>query len=489
MTNEENRGNIILITIDSLRADHLSCYGYERETSPNIDKFAERGSLFKQAIANGNHTRITFPVIFSSTYFFSYRFLEKREEGFSNRLFDDRPYLPEILKRNGYKTAGFNSNPFLTERFGYDRGFDVLYDPLEKEKKTGEEKFVKSFVRNHLDPNSSLFRFLKFFYNRFSSKDVKLPYARSWEITKNALSWIGNNCDSPFFIWLHYMDVHHPYLPPKEHLMQFSDKFIPAREAITLHTKMLKKPDSISNNDIKKLIDLYDGCINYLDHWIGNFLDALEDMDLLGNSLVILTADHGDAFGEHGDFGHGEIRANLYDEIVRVPLIIQTSKSKENKIENQVNLLDIAPTILDFSSIPEPSEMMGNSLLGTLAGNYKGRAVFSESLDIGEGRAYLDEKHFGGGSKNETNLIKRKGIISCRTENWKYIHRMNAPCELYNLKMDPNEKRNLIDEQKEIAEKFKFKVLQHIVTTKKIVVDEKERIGEKIKELRRLGKI
>lgn len=484
----EERGNVILITIDSLRDDHLSCYGYEKETSPNIDKLAERGILFKQAISNGGHTRNAFPALFTSTYFFSYKFLKKTKEGFTIHLFDDRPYLPEILKRNGYKTAGFHSNPFLTNRYGYGRGFDVLYDPLEKKNDTGKGNYIKSFVRNHLEPNGLPFRLLKLIHNRLTSKDAEPPFTRGEEITKNALFWISNNKNSPFFVWVHYMDVHHPYLPPKKHLMKFSDNVIPAREARTLHTKMLKNPDSISNTDIKKLIDLYDGSINYADYCIGNFLSTIEDMNVLDNSLIILTADHGDAFGEHGEFGHGERKANLYDEIIHIPLIIQTLKVKENTIvERQADLLDIAPTILDFLSIQKPSEMEGNSLLGTLIGKYKKQAIFSESLDLrGGGSAYLDEKHFGGGYKNEFNLIKRKGTISCRTENWKYIHSVNVPCELYNLQTDPKEKKNIIDEQVEKAEEFKSKILQHIAMDEKIMEKLKERskIKNKIKELK-----
>ena len=168
----KNKKNVILITIDSLRADHLSCYGYERGTSPNIDRLAEQGIIFKQAISNGGHTRIAFPSLFTSTYFFSGKFLEKTREGFIIRLFDDRPYLPEILKMNGYKTAGFHSNPFLTERFGYAKGFDILYDPLQRRKIIIESR-IKSFARKYLQSNSLLYRLFGLLYNRFFFRNVK----------------------------------------------------------------------------------------------------------------------------------------------------------------------------------------------------------------------------------------------------------------------------------------------------------------------------
>jgi arylsulfatase A-like enzyme len=485
-------GNIILITIDSLRPDHLSCYGYEKETSPNIDGLAERGILFGQALSNGGHTRIAFPVLFSSTYFFSYRFLEKRSQGFTTYLCGDRPYLPEILKKYGYKTAGFHSNPFLTQRYGYGRGFDILYDPLEKENKTSK-KNIRSFVQRHLKPDSPFYKVLKLIYNKFVSRDVTLPFARGEEITRNALSWIKNNMGFPFFIWLHYMDVHHPYIPPKKHLSKVSNSIISMKEAKTLHTKMLKKPDSMTNNDLRKLIDLYNGCINYVDFWIGNFLYVLENMNLLDNSLIILTADHGEAFGEHGDFGHGEIKANLYDEVIRIPLIIQTPEGKRRIVGHQVDLLDIAPTILDFSLIRKPNEMMGQSLLSALSGKYRKRASFSESLDLRAGGSpYLDEKHFGKDPKNEVTLIKKRGIVSYRTEDWKYIHKIDGSCELYNLKTDPREKKNLINKEKEKADRFKSEVLKHIngcIQLLRTLELEKQKIRDRIRKLRRIKRI
>ncbi|MHA1665397.1 MAG: sulfatase [Candidatus Njordarchaeales archaeon] len=469
--------NVILITVDSLRADHLSCYGYEKETSPNMDKIAESGILFKQAISNGGHTRIAFPTILTSTYFFSHRFLKRMNNGFTIYLSDDRPYLPEILKRNGYKTAGFHSNPFLTKRYGYNRGFDMLLDPLEKS--IGTKKNIRSFVQNHLNPDGLLYRSLKIVFNRF--RHVEPPFAGGEEITKSALSWVKNNRGSPFFLWVHYMDVHHPYLPPKNHLMKFSDKIITSRESITLHTKMLKNSASLSHIDIKNLISLYDGCINYVDYWIGELLNALEGMDVR-DSLIILTADHGDAFGEHGEFGHGERSGNLYEEIMRIPLIISAPTLKGSEIHDQVSLLDVAPTILDFLSIQKPDSMQGKSLL-TYNNKDKGDGTFAETLNIGA-QPYIN-------TKGELNLIKRRGVIAYRTENWKYIHNENMDDELYNLRTDPKEKKNIINEQVEKAEEYKSEILQHLARVEKNMrkVSEKEKINKKIKELKRLNKI
>jgi len=476
--------NVILITVDSLRADHLSCYGYEKETSPNIDRFAKGGVLFKQAISNGGHTRIAFPTILTSTYFFSHRFLKRINKRPTIYLFGDRPYLPDILKRNGYKTAGFHSNPFLTKRYGYSRGFDILLDPLEES--NGTNKSIIPFVQNHLNPHGLVYRSFSLVYRSFSLvfnrfRHVDLPFVRGEEITKNAISWIKNNKDAPFFVWTHYMDVHHPYLPPKEHLIKFSDKVITPREAITLHAKMLKNPDLISDTDIKNLINLYDGCINYVDYWIGKFLAAIEDIGASDNSLIILTADHGDAFGEHRKFAHGERGTNLYEEIIRVPLIISAPNLKEDEISDQVSLLDISPTILDFLSVQKPESMQGESLLAH--NNKKEGGVFAETLAV-ESRPYID-------AKGELDLIKRVGAVAYRTGTWKYIYNMNGFSELYNLKKDPDEKENIVNKEVETAEKYKSKILQHLAKIEKTMkkASEEKKINKKVKELKSIGKI
>jgi len=483
--------NVILITIDSLRADHLSCYGYQRKTSPNINKFAEKGILFKQAISNGGHTRIAFPTLFTSTYFFSHRFLKKTNDGFIIHLFDDRPYLPEILKKNGYKTAGFHSNPFLTERYGYGRGFDVLYDLFEK-KVTKKESKLKSFVQNHLRHNGPTYKLIKFTYklikftaSKFISKakEIGLPFARAEAITKNAFSWIKNNKNSAFFVWIHYMDVHHPYVPPEKHLIKFSDKTISQKEINILHNKMLNEPNSISNTDIKNLINLYDACINYVDYWIGKFLTALEAIGLLDNSLIILTADHGDSFGEHGEFGHGERSANLYDEIIRIPLIISAPNIRKGEIYDQVSLLDIAPTVLDFLSIQKPNSMWGESLLSRNL--QKKNGVFVETLSVGA-QAYININLSENVIKEESNLIRMKGVIAYRTKSWKYIYKMDGVHELYNLKIDPKERKNIVNEHVEKAEELKLRILQHLAIEEKIreKLKMRNKIRNKIKALK-----
>lgn len=473
--------NCILITIDSLRADYLCCYGYERETSPNIDQLADEGILCNQAISNGGHTRIAFPAIFTSTYLFSKKFLEKTSNGYIIRLFDDRPYLPEILKYNRYKTAGFHSNPFLTKRYGYGRGFDVLFDPFEeKERNYGSKgSIIEHSIQSYF--KSKFCRLFKLIHHRFSP--IR-PFARSEQITKYALSWIKNNKDNPFFVWIHYMDVHHPYLPPKKYLMKFSSKYISSREAINLHYKMLKNPESLSEYDIKKLINLYEGCIRYTDDWVGKLLNEIDYIGLLDKTLIILTSDHGDSLGEHGNFGHGERSVNLYDEVIRVPLIIKVPEMVGKQINNQVELLDISPTILDFLSIKVPNTMVGKSILNK---NYDGKdIVFSQSLDVGA-NAYIDQKAFTDNLENEFDLIKIRGVISCRTKHWKYIYWMNGHEELYNLQKDPREENNLILAEPEIAEKLKSKILEHLKLVKTNF--EEDRLRAKVKQLRLSGKI
>jgi arylsulfatase A-like enzyme len=162
-------------------------------------------------------------------------------------------------------------------------------------------------------------------------------------------------------------------------------------------------------------------------------------MNLLDNSLVILTADYREALGNKGVF-EWRNKANWYDEVIRVPLMIKPEGEKKHGGGNQVDLLDIAPTILDFPFIHKPNELAGQSLFSALNGRYKKRAVLSKSLDLRSGSAYLDEKHFGNNPKKRLILQKEGGIISYRTENWRYIHKIGGLYELYDrLKNDPHQ--------------------------------------------------
>jgi arylsulfatase A-like enzyme len=236
-----------------------------------------------------------------------------------------------------------------------------------------------------------------------------------------------------------------------------------------LGRKILCKED-ISNAELNQLIELYDGGIKYVDHSIKCLLDDLKDLMLLEDTIIIITADHGDEFKEHGDFLHVETK--LYDELIHIPLIIYNSGHCAT-INETVSHIDIAPTIMEMLNLPKVKTFKGNSLISILNGEERS-GVISEGI----------------GSQSIGSDLKL--IISYRTKKWKYIlNKMKDENELYNLEENPNEVENLKDVKKDIAESLNSIILEYILHQKKLVATDvkKEKMIGKIKKLKKGKKI
>ena len=437
--------NAILLTIDCLRADHLSCLGYHRETTPQLDRIAKRGILFLQAISNGNSTPTAFRPLLTSTPLSMYN-----DDKYLSRY---RVTIQEALKRNGFTTAAFHSNPYLSSYFGYSRGFDTFVGISDIKKdiliEGIKERGVKSLYYEFLFRlRLTSFRLKKLY--KFSKGE---PFARACTLNEMATSWIEKQ-DKNFFVWIHYMDVHTPYVPPKEYLRLFtgSPPGILGELILYLKTKFERRKDleMITEEDLKLLIDLYDAEIRYVDAQIGLFLENLREMGVLDETLIIITADHGEEFCEHGTFGHAKF--HLYDELLHIPLIIYAPAwNKRKVIEEQVELMSIAPTIADILGLSEEKKhFMGKSLVPLIE-------------DTEEGSEYV---------VSEASRSK----ISYREPEWKCIFDCeNGKIELYNLQNDPKERENIAQKEKEKVREFQQKLLKY----KKLV--EEERIKRKIK--------
>lgn len=476
--------NTILITIDSLRQDHLSCLGYHRNTTPNLDKMADDGILFTNAIACGPDTPSSIAPLLTSTYVLlplvAYGGLDELKAGVAdepdklkNRLkefemigamtfeiYNNKTTISEILKKNGYNTAAFHSNPFLSGHSNLGKDFDFFYDSFSN---LGGSRKYKIKIRKMLEKNIRLFSSIKYLYNKICSDNT--PYDRAETINKKAIAWLKDH-NNNFFVWIHYMDVHFPYKPLKKFQHHFRSSPMCNLEMSNLNYKLTHKPEEISEDEVHDVIDLYDAEIKCVDHAIKSLLDKLDAMDILDDTLIIVTADHGDEFRDHGDFIHN---AKLYDELIRVPLIIYNSAYKNIKVDDTVSLLDISPTILDFFGIALPESFQGKSLIPLIQGTRASSGVISESL--------------GKGKLN----------ISYRTNDWKYImDDTTIKSELYNLKNDPKETINLNEGAGEKALEFKLKIREHI--SKQETVDtklkgRKEFAIKKIRMLKKHGKI
>jgi len=315
------KSNIVLLTIDCLRPDHLSLYGYHRKTSPNIDNLAKEGVAFRQAISNGAGTSTGFPPLLTSNYSLIHPYIElekgKRSSG-TFYLSDQKPTLAQVLREKGYSTLSFLSNPFISSFFNYDKGFEIFEDFLQLKINTTVDK-INRMLRSR--EQTVTYRLFKDLYLAYSELRGHMPYERSDTINENAIESL-KAVSKPFFLWLHYMDVHEPYHPRMKGLFQNLEAVYLNREVRRLmQTQMARRLslDDVSRQKLEKILDLYDKAIMYADKNFGDLVHSLEKFDLsIDNTLFIITADHGEEFIEHGRFGHGY----LYDETIRVPLIL-----------------------------------------------------------------------------------------------------------------------------------------------------------------------
>lgn len=427
--------NICLITIDSLRADHLGCYGYHRNTSPNIDKLAKKGIIFKNAFTTNTATLGSFFSIFTSKYPFI-GYTDSKPINEYNISFVER------LVKNGYNTAGFHSNPHLLRNMGFSKGYKKYYDFLDTNSNNIENKKPKNKKNRIFDiikRNKILKKSLKKVFGPSLKRNY--GYEHAFDLNQKIFNWIEDNKRDNIFLWIHYMDVHMPYVPEMKYLERIGINYsISTKEMWKLRDKMYYFPESkkISEGDRQKLIDLYDAEIRYTDEAIGKLIRKFESLDLLNDLFLIITADHGEEFLEHGSFGHS---ANLYEEVMKIPLIIYGLKNLTGKpIETNVNHLDIAPTIANISNISTENFLGENPFDYIKEENLK-RYVLAEDL------------HFG----------KKKKLRVVRTKDFKYIwDEFNDTHEIYNLKKDPKEQTNLVDNHKDIPQRLKKILDNHI---------------------------
>lgn len=441
--------NGILITIDCLRADHVGYMGYERSTTPNLDDLAENGFLFKQAIAQGDKTATSVPALLTSTYplmFDGYKKISK-----------PRKMISEVLKEKGYATAAIHSNPHLSKYYHYDRGFDYFEDFLvsriHEESDEASAKKMGSKIKDQikdlakeLHEKSRLFQKIRRTkFGNFLEKMMgweNVPEAQ--KINSKALEWIKKQREDNFFLWMHYMDMHMPLKPPLSFLKEFS----PSLERLD-STGLKKKIEGgrLPPEEFKNWMDLYDAAIRYVDSAIGKILDRLKELGLWDETLVIVTADHGEEHLDHGRTGH--ISGTLYEEMIHVPLIVRDSELDYNEIETPVELMDVAPTILDLLDMKTPKEFVGRSLISINREKVSGeKFVFSEyaeSMEEGKIRPPKDKK------------------TACRGKDWKLIYDWEeGKHELYNLSQDPSESNNLYNENEKKSKEFEERIRNHI---------------------------
>jgi len=378
--------NVILLTIDACRKDALGCYGNKGGLTPFIDSLQNRCLKFTNGQAIGPYTQASFPGILTSSYYLEY--------GKPKGLSPNRTLISEPLKEAGIVTAAFHSNPYLSGFFGWDRGWDVFYDSIEEE------------------------------------VDEKIPYIRGNVINDKVAEWLSSYSRGggykPFFLWLHYMDIHEPYVPERKFVEMVDPSItIGQDEMYSLFENTLLKRDTSDPAKISILRRLYDIHVREVDTYVQEFFGTLEKLGILKDTIVIITSDHGDEFGEHGGLSHDD---KMYSELIDVPLLIYDPTKDTGEIcDTVVSNIDLPPTIIHLFGLELVEAFVGHSLLPL--DNYPGNGVFGEAMD----------QHSQRGGDIE------KDIYFYREGDLKIIYRANRDSwEIYDLRADPSELNNIV---------------------------------------------
>jgi arylsulfatase A-like enzyme len=339
-----NLPDIVFVSIDSLRFDHLGCYGYARQTSPTIDKMAAEGAKFSNAISTTSWTLPSHAAMFTGLYDSSHGVISTR-----THLGENFVTLAESLKDAGYRTAGFYGGPYLHPTFGLDQGFDTYRSCMSRVPKTPDTDSRKDIS----DETNA----------RVKSAHVDVTGPRT---TEEVSRWLEGAGGAPFFLFLHLWDVHYDYIPPDRYIKMFDPDYRGTMTGRILDDDATLSPD-IPARDLQHLIALYDGEIRFTDDTLRNIFELLDRRGRFAEALIVITADHGEEFFDHGGIGHGK---TLFDEMIRVPLIIRWPGQIPAglEIEDQVRLVDLMPTLLALAGAPKPTESQGRDVSPLLRG-------------------------------------------------------------------------------------------------------------------------
>jgi arylsulfatase A-like enzyme len=410
--------NIVLITMDTVRADHLSTYGYGRNTTPNLTAFAAGATLYRHTVAVSNMTLATHVSIFTGLY-----------AGVHGAHYDPPSYpdgrplpagiptLAETLAQRGYFTLGVVANyGYLSSFFGVDRGFQV-YDVREPVAvlNSSPHLFLRYQVRHLIGLFASSAAFDRSTRGAEEIDSVAIPLLRETPARQ-----------APVFLFLNYMDAHWPYLPPAPYDRKFPGKL---RDFTDMSYKSLEQDLIFSRRDItprekEHLISQYDGGIAYLDSELGRLFASLKELGLYDNSLIVVTSDHGENFGDRHSLQHG---IAVYHDEVNVPLIVKYPRQNAPRtVDDLVSQIDLAPTILEVAGVPRPLAFAGQSLT---------QPVDSER--------YLYSEAFPPDSPDNLAERFRRTERAIYHHHQKFIESTKGDRELYDLDTDPEERRDL----------------------------------------------
>lgn len=455
MNRKTETPNIILIVMDAVRRDHLSCYGYHRKTSPNIDNLAKKGVLFESAFSAAEWSYPSHASIFTGKYPSYHRTLGK-----DIFLHKENTTIAEILSWNGYETIGISGNDLLSPINVFSKGFQkyIVYDVHYEMRSILKiiKRSPKDFARTLIYGRDG--------YTRQNIEKIK-------SLLKNRKK------EKPFFLFTNLYNCHAPYNPPRPFKKRFCNSLnrpklsimelllqmvlghpggkIPGFDIRKLHLiandhgqySFMAKELQVSEEEWEIVKSWYDGEISYLDYWIEELVEFLHSEDTFEDTVLIITSDHGENFGEHGRASH---QFCLYDSLIHVPLIMVYPDAipMGKRISNLVSHIDLFPTLLDLSNIKGHRKgIQGKSLLP-----FKDRKIHNFiCAECGESvRSRLVESPLRPKLK-----VYDKGHKCLRTDSYKYIISADQKEELYNIKNDPSEEVNIAGKNPDKTKHFK----------------------------------
>jgi len=417
--------NILIVTVDALRADRLGCYGNKLGLTPELDRFARDAVVFEHAFSSAPWTESSVGSMYTSLLPSELGLAPQDRGGYEihykGGLFTPQPTLAEVLRGAGYMTAAELANPQLRRDRGFARGFirfcnsdDFFGTKASALPRLGryEQWFMRTSVGERV---GAALRREPHYYAR-----PKLAKSDAERLARDAAAWLDQR-QPPFFLWMHLMDTHVPYNSPQRSPWVAAVFPHPPLKGIEQFYKdLILRRVSISDDGKRRLEALYDDGAHHADRWFGWLLAQLRELKTYEDTMIIVSADHGEEFWDHGGYEHGH---SMYDEVLRVPLLIKFPHSEHAgaRVLGQVRLLDLMPTILDVARIPSPPGALGVSLMGLLgAGRRDSGELFAEAALYGE------------------------ELKALRTSEYKVIfHPRSRAMEVYDLRADPKEQHNL----------------------------------------------
>jgi len=422
--------NILLVTVDTLRDDHCSVSGYMRQTTPTLEGLAREGTRMELAYAPTATTGPTHASLFTSLYPIAHGVVKN-----GLPLVEEHDTLAEILSASGYRTAAVVSSFVLDARFGYGQGFEDYADDFDPASATMRRSHFQGFTVD----------------GAFDQ-----PANRTTETATRLLKRLGQG-GRPFLLFVHYFDPHAPYVPPEPFASRYAAE---------------SSPDA----RLAAMVSAYDGEIAFTDREVGKLLEFLKTSELDRDTLVVVTADHGEGLMQHGHMYHG---VQIYEEAVRVPLLFRLPGRIEagRSLAGPVELVDVMPTVLELVGVEPPKGQQGRSLAAALEAG--------ASLDP-ERAVFLHRRHYAPEQIGNIPVAGEKFAI--RAGPWKYIEgEAEGTRELFNLQDDPGELVNLYETSRAVADELQTRIAAWKATYGRDTGDQPGLSREDLERLRVLG--